>query len=94
MTLSIIGNKNKGKSFILSKISNNEIPIGNNITTKGLSIIYPDYDEKNIICLDTAGFEVPLCEDDKNFVFKIEDEKEEEKYEAEKKNDREISIKD
>ena len=92
--VSVLGSKNTGKSFILSKISNIEIPHGVNISTKGLSIIYPDYDEKNIICLDTAGFEVPLCEDDKNFVFKIEDEKEGEKYEAEKKNDREISIKD
>jgi GTP1/Obg family GTP-binding protein len=54
----VLGNKNKGKSFILSKIGNKTIPDGYNITTKGLSIIYPDYEEKNIIILDTAGFEV------------------------------------
>jgi len=92
--VSVIGNKNKGKSFILSKISNYEIPDGQNITTKGLSIIYPDYDEKNIICLDTAGFEVPLCEDDKNYIFEIKDPVEKEKMEEEKKNNNDIDIKD
>ena len=92
--VSVIGNKNKGKSFILSKISNIPIPDGHNITTKGLSIIYPDYEEKNIICLDTAGFEVPLCEDDKNFEFKIEEEEREKEYEEEKKNDTDITVKD
>ena len=44
----IIENTNKGKSFILAKISNIEIPDGFNITTKRLSIIYPDYEDKNI----------------------------------------------
>ena len=73
--VSVIGNKNKGKSFILSQISNNQIPVGHNITTKGLSVIYPDYAEKNIICLDTAGFEVPLCEDDEIFKFETTNKK-------------------
>jgi hypothetical protein len=91
--VSVIGNKNKGKSFILSKISNIPIPDGHNITTKGLSIIYPDYEEKNIICLDTAGFEVPLCEDDKNFKFEI-DEDEKKQYDIEKQKDADKTIKD
>ena len=95
--VSVIGNKNKGKSFILSKICNIPIPGGHKITTKGLSIIYPDYDEKNIICLKSAvDFEVPLCEDDKNFVFKILDKNREEKMENEKTENKEeeITIKD
>ena len=67
--VSVIGNKNKGKSFILAKISRKKIPDGHNITTRGLSVIYPDYDEKNVIFLDTAGFEIPLCEDESVFKF-------------------------
>ena len=37
-----IGNKNTGKSFLLEKISDLEIPQGFNIKTKGLSIKYGD----------------------------------------------------
>ena len=94
--ISVIGNKNKGKSFILSQISKIVIPDGHNISTKGLSIIYPDYDEKNIICLDTAGFEVPLCEDEKNYVFEINNEESLKKMEEKKvdNSEEEISIKD
>ena len=94
--VSVIGNKNKGKSFILSQISKIVIPDGHNISTKGLSIIYPDYDEKNIICLDTAGFEVPLCEDEKNYVFEINNEDSLKKMEEKKvdNSEEEISIKD
>ena len=94
--VSVIGNKNKGKSFILSQISKIVIPDGHNISTKGLSIIYPDYDAKNIICLDTAGFEVPLCEDEKNYVFEINNEDSLKKMEEKKvdNSEEEISIKD
>ncbi len=94
--ISVIGNKNKGKSFILSQISKIIIPDGHNISTKGLSIIYPDYDAKNIICLDTAGFEVPLCEDEKNYVFEINNEDSLKKMEEKKvdNSEEEISIKD
>ena len=94
--VSVIGNKNKGKSFILSQISKIVIPDGHNISTKGLSIIYPDYDAKNIICLDTAGFEVPLCEDEKNYVFEINNEDSLKKMEEKKvdNDEEEISIKD
>ena len=72
--VSVIGNKNKGKSFILAKLSGKEIPDGFNITTKGLSVIYPDFEDKNIIFLDTAGFEIPLCETDENFKFTTNNE--------------------
>ena len=88
--VSVIGNKNKGKSFILAKISRKKIPDGHNITTRGLSVIYPDYDEKNVIFLDTAGFEIPLCEDES--VFKFETNNKE--YLEKKKNNEKISVKD
>jgi len=74
IVVSVIGNKNKGKSFILAKLSKIEIPDGFNITTKGLSVIYPKYKDKNIIFLDTAGFEIPLCENDDVFSFKTNNE--------------------
>ena len=88
--VSVLGNKNTGKSFILSKISNLEIPDGFNISTKRLSIIYPEY-EDNVIFLDTPGLENPLCEDDECFKFKTENEKylklnEEEKFHDSIKN--------
>ena len=89
--VSVIGNKNKGKSFILAKLSNIEIPDGFNITTKGLSIIYPDFEDKNIIFLDTAGFEIPLCENDETFQFKTNNEQYNKFDEEEKKK---VSIKD
>ena len=89
--VSVIGNKNKGKSFILAKLSNFEIPDGFNITTKGLSVIYPEYEDKNIIFLDTAGFEIPLCENDENFKFETKNENYLKLNEEEKKN---VSIKD
>ena len=72
--VSVIGNKNKGKSFILAKLSNIKIPDGFNITTKGLSVIYPEYEDHNVIFLDTAGFEIPLCENDEIFKFETKNE--------------------
>ena len=89
--VSILGNKNKGKTFILSKLSNYQIPDGINITTKGLSIIYPKYEDKNIIFLDTPGFENPLCEDDEFVKFKTNNKFYLKLDEKEKKN---VSIKD
>ena len=94
--VSVIGNKNKGKSFILAKLSNIEIPDGFNITTKGLSIIYPKIEKKNIIFLDTAGFEIPLCENDEfKFITNNKEYKElDEKYSPNEKEKMNFSIKD
>ena len=89
--VSVIGNKNKGKSLILAKLSDIEIPDGFNITTKGLSVIYPKYKDKNVIFLDTAGFEIPLCENNEIFKFTTENENYLNLSEEEKKK---VSIKD
>ena len=89
--VSLLGKKNKGKTFILSKINNLEIPDGCNITTKGLSFIISDKDENNIIFLDTAGFEDSLCEDDGVFKFSTNNEKYLKLKEEEKNS---VSIKD
>ena len=59
LVYSIIGNKNRGKSFILSKIANKNLPNGFSVTTKGLSLAFPKYDN-GIALLDSVGFESPL----------------------------------
>ncbi len=89
--VSVVGNNNVGKTYILSKLSNIEIPDGFNIKTNGLSVIYPEYEDRiNIIFLDTAGFERPLCEND-NFNFETKNENYLKLNEEEKKK---VSIKD
>ena len=77
LRIGVIGNKNKGKSFLLSKISKTKLISGTNIHTEGLSIKYPDrkiMKDKNIILLDSAGFESPVLKnnDDEQ---EVEDEK-------------------
>ncbi len=67
--IGVIGNANKGKSFLLSKISQIDLPSGTNIRTEGLSIKYPDlekYTNRKIVLLDSAGLETPVLNDDDN----------------------------
>ena len=69
--IGVIGNSNKGKSFLLSKISKISLPSGTSIRTEGLSIKYPQLSEsfkdRRIVLLDSAGLETPvLKEEDKN----------------------------
>ena len=80
VVVSVIGNQNKGKSWILGKISGEEIPKGYACKTRGLSIIYPTIDKQNIILLDTAGFETPLVENDVYKLSKKKDELSEKEY--------------
>ena len=78
VVVSVIGNANKGKSFILAKLSDVDLPSGFEIQTKGLSVKYPTIANKNIILLDTAGFQTPLVE---NNVYKLSADKEDLKEE-------------
>ena len=67
--IGIIGNSNKGKSFLLSKISKIQLPSGTSIRTEGLSIKYPDleqFKDRKIALLDSAGLETPVLKIDKN----------------------------
>ena len=67
LKIGIIGNANKGKSFLLSKISKMELPSGMSIKTEGLSIKYPDpkvFNNKTIALLDSAGLETPVLVSD------------------------------
>ena len=77
LIIGIIGNSNRGKSFLLSKISKIELPTGTSIRTEGLSIKYPDldiYKNRNIILLDSAGLETPLLLEKQNLINKEESE--------------------
>ena len=63
LKIGVIGNANKGKSFLLSKISKMNLPSGMSIKTEGLSIKYPDlslFKDRKIALLDSAGFETPV----------------------------------
>ena len=61
--IGVIGNSNKGKSFLLSKISKIDLPSGTSIRTEGLSVKYPELDlfqDRKIALLDSAGLETPV----------------------------------
>ena len=62
----VIGNENKGKSYILSKISNEELPRGYSVATKGISVKYPKIEIRPFIILDSAGSETPLIKNSDN----------------------------
>ena len=66
--IGIVGNINKGKSFILSKLSKISLPTGTSISTKGLSIKYPKLENghslRKFILLDSAGLETPILVDE------------------------------
>ena len=80
VVVSVVGNQNKGKSFILGKISGQPIPDGYTCITKGLSIKYPTIEKQNIILLDTAGFESPLVENEDYKLSKDKNELTEKEY--------------
>jgi len=90
IVITAIGNSNQGKSYILSKISDINIPIGHSINTKGLSIAFPDNltDNKNAnkryIILDTEGSQnaITISDDDRNDIYKLDEEKKIEKIEG------------
>ena len=66
LKIGIIGNANKGKSFILSKMSKISLPSGTSIRTEGLSIKYPElekFKDRKIVLLDSAGLETPILKD-------------------------------
>lgn len=88
LKIGVIGNENKGKSTILKRISNFELPTGVSIKTEGLSIKYPiieDYPNLNIVLLDSVGLEAPVLKyqenKEKNEEVQQNENKDEEKRE-------------
>ena len=79
LKIGIIGNANKGKSFILSKISKIALPSRMSIKSEGLSIKYSDlriFSKITIALLESAGLETPVLvsdlksDKDKNELFR------------------------
>ena len=66
--IGVIGNSNKGKSFLLSRISKIKLPSGTSIRTEGLSIKYPElegsFKDRRIVLLDSAGLETPVLKEE------------------------------
>ena len=60
--VSVIGNRNKGKSYMLSKLANIKLPCGTSVRTEGISAKYPEVDNTSLLILDSAGFETALVE--------------------------------
>ena len=89
ITLGVLGNNNKGKSFLLSKISKIKLLTGTSIETKGLSIKYPDlkgFKGRRLVLLDSAGLETPVLKK-----FGKQEDKKEEKEKPEQKEDNQKS---
>ena len=60
MVFGILGNANRGKTFFLQKMAGQKLGDGYSIQTKGISLKFPEEEEKNFVLLDSAGFETPL----------------------------------
>ena len=80
--IGVLGNSNKGKSFLLSRISKMGLPSGNSIRTEGLSIKYPEFDlhkDRRITLLDSAGLNAPVLIDDRDREDRTEEKMEKKK---------------
>lgn len=67
LIVGVVGNRNRGKSFVLSKLSKETLPDGTSIKTEGISIKYPRMTDDNpaeYVLIDSAGFENALLETD------------------------------
>ncbi len=95
--IGIIGESNTGKSFLLGRIFNIELPEGFSQKTEGISIKYLFTDQLSYALIDTFGLRKPITKDNKNkkyFKQLIKDIliKEEEKK-MKNKNEREFEMK-
>jgi len=89
--IGVIGNANKGKSFLLSKISKISLPVGASIRNEGLSIKYPVLDHfknRKIVLLDSAGLETPILKNGNEAKNPSEDEIKEKDYFKEKSREK------
>ena len=92
--IGVIGNSNKGKSFLLSRISKIKLPSGTSIKTEGLSIKYPEIAEfknRKIALLDSAGVETPVLNEDNGQDSDDDEDKDEEKNQKLKDKNEELN---
>ena len=65
--MGVLGNRNRGKSFILAKLTGCQFKHGFSVKTDGISVKFSKIDEddnKFLIILDSVGQEVPLLKAD------------------------------
>ena len=53
-----VGREKIGKTYLLNKLCEFDLPSGTNTNTRGLSLKY--HKELNMLCLDSAGFQAPV----------------------------------
>ena len=72
LKIGILGNGNIGKSFLLSRLFNEDIPSGFSVITEGLSLKINQ--ENSYALLDSAGLQTPLLIKDNNENNNLNDE--------------------
>jgi hypothetical protein len=55
-----LGNRNKGKSFLLSKLTYSDIPLNFSINREGISVCFGEKDDNCLAMLNSFGQEFPL----------------------------------
>jgi len=73
--IGVIGNRNKGKSFILQKLSGYDVRQGYSVITEGLSVKYGEEEDHCIAILDSAGKEAPLLNPSEDMLNVIDEAK-------------------
>jgi len=77
--IGILGISGVGKTYILGSIINNDKLKKSHIQTKGISVIYPQEEGKNFVCLDSQGSEEPIIDLSENNEMRVISEKERKK---------------
>ncbi|EAR93117.3 hypothetical protein TTHERM_00449670 (macronuclear) [Tetrahymena thermophila SB210] len=54
------GQRNKGKTFILNSLTNDEFPSDYNVSTPGICLKFHDYEHKHVIYIDSEGLSCPI----------------------------------
>ena len=87
--IGILGISGVGKTYILGSIIQKESLKKSHIQTKGISVIYPQDEGKNFVCIDSQGSEEPIIDLSENNEMREMKEKERKKrvkeYAADKK---------
>ena len=90
--IGVIGESKKGKSFLLGKICNIDLPEGFSQKTEGISVKYLFIDQMKCALIDTTGLKKPIINDNKNEKYLKKFIKEDIEMKIEENGDREINI--